>query len=61
MGEITKKTNKKTKLGSEQCPCPEYIKIISDALDYLAAPLFSMPIIGDVFDVITLSCSLQHN
>jgi hypothetical protein len=29
------------------------IAIVADALDYLAAPLFSVPIIGDVFDVIT--------
>jgi len=28
------------------------ISIIADALDYLAAPIFSTPIIGDVFDVI---------
>lgn len=29
------------------------ISIIADALDYFAAPLFDMPVIGDVFDVIT--------
>jgi hypothetical protein len=29
------------------------LSIIADALDYLAAPIFSIPIIGDVFDVIT--------
>jgi hypothetical protein len=29
------------------------LSIIADALDYLAAPMFSIPIIGDMFDVIT--------
>lgn len=28
------------------------ISIIADGLDYLAAPIFSVPIIGDVFDII---------
>ena len=28
------------------------ISIVADALDYLAAPIFGVPIIGDVFDVI---------
>jgi len=28
------------------------ISIIADALDYLAAPIFGVPIIGDVFDII---------
>ena len=28
------------------------IAIIADALDYFAAPLFSSPIIGDIFDSI---------
>jgi hypothetical protein len=31
------------------------ISIIADALDYFAAPLFDVPVIGDVFDVITTS------
>ena len=31
------------------------IAIVADALDYLATPLFSVPIIGDVFDVITMA------
>ena len=30
------------------------ISVIADALDYFAAPLFDVPVIGDVFDVITL-------
>ena len=53
MGKITKKTNKKTKRSFRTAALARGISIISDALDYLAAPLFSMPIIGDVFDVIT--------
>jgi len=28
------------------------ISIVADTLDYLAAPIFGVPIIGDVFDVI---------
>ena len=31
------------------------ISIVSDALDYFAAPLFDILVIGDVFDVITTS------
>jgi hypothetical protein len=31
------------------------ISVIADALDYFAAPLFDVPVIGDVFDVITTS------
>ena len=31
------------------------ISIIADALDYLAAPLFSVPIIGDIFDLVVIS------
>lgn len=53
MGEIKKKTNKKTKRSFRTAALALGISIISDALDYFAAPLFSIPIIGDVFDVIT--------
>jgi fructose-specific phosphotransferase system IIC component len=53
MGEIKKKTNKKTKRSFRNSALALGISIISDALDYFAAPLFSIPIIGDVFDVIT--------
>ena len=54
MGEITKKeTNKKTKRSFRTSALALGISIIADALDYLAAPLFSIPIIGDVCDVIT--------
>ena len=28
------------------------ISLVADLLDYLAAPLFGVPIIGDIFDVI---------
>lgn len=28
------------------------ISLVADLLDYLAAPIFGVPIIGDVFDVI---------
>ena len=31
------------------------ISVVVDALDYFAAPLFDIPVIGDVFDVITTS------
>ena len=31
------------------------ISVIADALDYFAAPLFDVPVIGDIFDVITTS------
>jgi hypothetical protein len=31
------------------------VSIIADALDYFAAPLFSSPIIGDIFDSIITS------
>lgn len=31
------------------------ISVIVDALDYFAAPLFDVPVVGDVFDVITTS------
>jgi hypothetical protein len=31
------------------------ISIIADALDYIVAPVFDMPIIGDVFDFFTNS------
>jgi hypothetical protein len=50
---IRKETNKKTKRSLRTAALALGISIIADALDYLAAPLFSVPIIGDVFDVIT--------
>lgn len=55
MGEITKKeTNKKPKRSSfTTAGLALVISIIADALDYVLGPLFSIPIIGDVFDVIT--------
>jgi len=54
MGKIIKKeTKKKTKRSFRTAALAFSISVIADALDYLAAPLFSTPIIGDVFDVIT--------
>ena len=53
MDEMIKKTNKKKKPSFRTAALALGISIIADALDYLAAPLFSIPIIGDVFDVIT--------
>jgi hypothetical protein len=50
---IRKETNKKTKRSFRTPALALGISIVADALDYLAAPLFSIPIIGDVFDVIT--------
>ncbi len=50
---IRKETNKKTKHSFKTAALALGISIVADALDYLAAPLFSIPIIGDVFDVIT--------
>lgn len=50
---IRKETNKKTKRSLRTAALALVISIIADALDYLAAPLFSVPIIGDVFDIIT--------
>lgn len=31
------------------------ISIFADLLDYIAAPVFDMPLLGDIFDVITMS------
>ncbi|HEX5573032.1 MAG TPA: hypothetical protein VFX26_00745 [Nitrososphaeraceae archaeon] len=53
MGEIIRKTNKEPRRSFRTAAVALGISIISDALDYLAAPLFSTPVIGDVFDVIT--------
>ena len=54
MGEtIKKETNKKTRLSFTTAALALGISVIADTLDYVAAPLFSIPIIGDVFDVIT--------
>jgi hypothetical protein len=52
MGEIIKKTNKQKKGKFRTAALALGISIIADAMDYLAAPLFSIPVIGDVFDVI---------
>ena len=31
------------------------ISVVADALDYFAAPLFGVPVIGDIFDAIIVS------
>ena len=55
MGNITKKdTNKKSRGSFTTAAFALVISIIADGLDYFAAPIFSLPIIGDVFDVITM-------
>ena len=54
MRNITNKdASKKSKQGFTTAALALGIAIVADALDYLATPLFSVPIIGDVFDVIT--------
>ena len=52
---IRKETNKKTKRSLRTAALALGISIIADALDYLAAPLFSVPIIGDIFDLVVIS------
>ena len=52
---IRKETNKKTKRSFRTAALALGISIIADALDYLAAPLFSVPIIGDIFDLVIIS------
>jgi hypothetical protein len=53
MDEIVKKPNKKNSRDFRTAVLALGISIIADALDYLIAPVFSIPVIGDVFDVIT--------
>ena len=31
------------------------VSIIADVLDYIAAPIFAVPVVGDIFDVITIA------
>ena len=52
---IRKETSKKTKHSLRTAALARGISIIADALDYLAAPLFSVPIIGDIFDLVVIS------
>jgi hypothetical protein len=50
---IKNKTNKKKrKLSFGSAALALLISVTVDALDYIAAPIFSTPIIGDAFDVI---------
>ena len=53
MDEIINKTNKKKNGSFRTAALALGISIVADALDYLAIPLFSIPVIGDIFDVIT--------
>lgn len=53
MDEMIKKPNNEKKRNFRTAAIALGISIIADALDYFAAPLFSIPVIGDVFDVIT--------
>ena len=52
---MLKETSKKTKHSLRTAALARGISIIADALDYLAAPLFSVPIIGDIFDLVVIS------
>ena len=49
---IKNKTNKKSKLSFGSAALALFISLTADVLDYIAAPIFSTPIIGDAFDVI---------
>lgn len=51
--EINKKTNRKSERRFRTAAIALGVSVFADALDYIAAPLFATPIIGDVFDVIT--------
>ena len=51
--EINKKTNGKPQRSLRTAALALGVSVFADALDYIAAPLFATPIIGDVFDVIT--------
>jgi hypothetical protein len=46
---------KRDKLFTYKAAAAMTISLAADALDYFAAPLFDVPVIGDVFDVITTS------
>ena len=49
---MIKKKIKKSKRSFGATALALLISIIADALDYIAAPVFSIPILGDGFDVI---------
>jgi len=50
---MKKKSDRKNKSSFEIAALALLISVIADALDYVAAPLFDTPIIGDIFDVVT--------
>ena len=31
------------------------VSVIADILDYIAAPIFAVPVVGDIFDVVTIA------
>lgn len=47
-----KKTYKKEKPNFKTVAYAVGISLTADILDYVAAPIFGMPIIGDIFDII---------
>ncbi|HEX7274552.1 MAG TPA: hypothetical protein VF248_02970 [Nitrososphaeraceae archaeon] len=49
---IKNKSNKKSRRSFGAAALALLISVIADALDYIAAPIFSTPVIGDVFDVL---------
>ena len=49
---IKNKTNKKSKSSFGSAALALFLSLTADILDYIAAPIFSTPIIGDAFDVI---------
>jgi hypothetical protein len=34
------------------------ISIVADALDYIGAPIFALPVVGDVVDAIVMLCCI---
>ena len=55
MAEIIKKeNNKNTKRNFRKAALALGISIIADALDYVGSPIFALPVIGDVADLIVL-------
>jgi len=53
LGEVRKKgLDEKVKPNFRTAAFALGVSVTADILDYVAAPIFSMPIIGDVFDVI---------
>ena len=51
MSELIYKKTEETIFQNSRCIALG-ISIVADILDYLAAPIFGLPILGDIFDVI---------